>query len=183
MLYRLFPWSPSAGPSEPGGALHAPRFDQGEGRHDNPGVYGALYLSRTPTSPVAEFLREYVGRPLDLRALLESGSRAALATIDEADLPELVDLDDPANLVARELRPSGIATRTRKRTQRLAVNLYQEGAAGFEWWSTIESSWINVTLFADRAAEHLRLVEDPVPLLPDHPVIREAAEAVGLVLG
>jgi hypothetical protein len=183
VLYRLFPWSPSADPSEPGGAFHAPRFDQGEGRHDNPGVYGALYLSRTPASPVAEFLREYVGRHLDLGTLLESGSRAALATIDEADLPELVDLDEPANLVARGLRPSGVATRTRKRTQRLALNLYQEGAAGFEWWSTIESSWINVTVFAERAADRLRLAEDPVPLGPDHPVIREAAEAVGLVLG
>jgi RES domain len=182
VLYRLFPWSPSASPDEPGGALHAPRFDQGDGRHDNPGVYGALYLSRTPTSPVAEFLREYLGRPLDLRKLLEGGSRAALATIDEAALPELVDLDEPANLVARGLRPSGVATRARRRTQGLALNLYREGVAGFEWWSTLEASWINVTLFADRAADLLRLVEEPVPLTADHPVIPEAAAAVGVTL-
>jgi RES domain len=182
MLYRMFPWSPAAGPTDPGGPLHAPRFDQGEGRHDNPEVYGALYLSRTPTSPVAEFLREYVGRPLDLGKLLEGGSRAALAVVDESDLAEVLDLDEPANLVARELRPSGVATRARKRTQRQALDLYREGLAGFEWWSTIEASWINVTLFADRSADRLRLVEDPVPLTPDHPVIEEAAAAIGLVL-
>jgi hypothetical protein len=182
VLYRLFPWSPSADPREPGGALHAPRFDQGDGRHDNPGVYGALYLSRTPISPVAEFLREYLGRPLDLRKLLEGGSPAALATVEEADLPELVDLDEPDNLAARHLRPSEVATRNRKRTQRLALGVYGEGVAGFEWWSTVESSWINVTLFAERAADRLRLVEDPVPLTPDHPVIEEAADAVGVIL-
>jgi hypothetical protein len=182
MLYRLFPWSPSAEPREPGGALHAPRFDQGDGRHDNPGVYGALYLSRTAISPVAEFLREYLGRPLDLRKLLEGGSPTALAIIDEGGLPGLIDLDQPANLVTRQLRPSGVATRTRKHTQRLALNLYQEGAEGFEWWSTIESSWINVTVFDERGGDRLQLVEEPVPLTPDHPVIPEAAATVGVTL-
>jgi hypothetical protein len=144
-------------------------------------VYGALYLSRIPTSPVAEFLREYVGRPVDVAELLERSRPIALAAIDETGLP-LLDLDDPAILRARSLRPSGVATRARRPTQALALALYEEGVAGFEWWSTIEGSWINVTLFAERAAAHLRLTADPEPLTTDHPAVREAAEAVGVLL-
>ncbi|MGH2696957.1 MAG: hypothetical protein ACRDIW_08200, partial [Actinomycetota bacterium] len=60
---------------------------------------------------------------------------------------------------------------------------YEEGVAGFEWWSTIEASWINVTLFDDRVAGRLTVVGEPEPLTLDHPAVREAAEAVGVLLG
>ncbi|MGH2675666.1 MAG: RES family NAD+ phosphorylase [Actinomycetota bacterium] len=183
MLYRLFPWTPQAGPEEPGGALHVPRFDQGRGRHDNPATYGALYLSRSPTSPIAELLREYLGRPVEATRLLREGSPVALATIDDDPIRHVLDLDQPANLVARDLRPSGVATRLRRPTQRLALRLYEEGVDGFEWWSTIEASWINVTLFADRAAARLSVAAEPEPITLDHPAVREAAEAVGVLLG
>jgi RES domain len=183
VLYRWFPWVPGAAATDPGGALFVPRFDQGGGRHDNPEVYGSLYLSRLPASPVAEQLREYVGRPVEATRLLREGFPGALATIDEGAIEDLLDLDDPASLVPRGLRPSGIATRNRRPTQRMALALYQEGVAGFEWWSTIEASWINVTLFEDRAAGRLEMVGQPEPLTLDHPAVREAAEAVGVLLG
>jgi hypothetical protein len=95
----------------------------------------------------------------------------------------VLDLDDPSNLVARDLRPSGVATRARRPTQRLALRLYEEGVDGLEWWSTIEASWINVTLFADRIGGRLSVVGEPEPLTLDHPAVREAAEAVGVLLG
>jgi RES domain len=183
VLYRWFPSVPGAGPHEAGGALHVPRFDQGGGRHDNPEVYGALYLSRLPISPIAEQLREYVGRPVEATRLLREGLPGALATVDEGALEGLLDLDDPANLAVRRLRPSGVATRNRRPTQRMALELYREGVAGFEWWSTIEASWINVTLFADRAADNLDVVDEPEPLTLEHVAVREAAEAVGVLLG
>jgi hypothetical protein len=182
MLYRRFPFLPGAGRSEPGGPLHVPRIDQGEGRHDNPDVYGALYMSRNPASPVAELLKDAPRGVLEPALLVHEGSPYALAAFDERGLDDLVDLDDPAVLASRDLRPSGVATRNRRATQRLALRIHQEGTAGFEWWSTIEASWINVTLFAERVVGRLDVVGDPEPLTVDHPAVREAAEAVGVLL-
>jgi RES domain len=113
---------------------------------------------------------------------MRENGRLSLATIDETELEELLDLDDPRNLVARQLRPSGVATRDRELTQPLALSIYQEGTQGFEWWSAIEASWINVTLFEDRAVDRLAVAGEPEPLTIDHPVVREAAEAVGVLL-
>jgi hypothetical protein len=183
VLFRVFPSIPGVRPNDPGGPLHVPLFDQGGGRHDNPDHYGVLYLSRVPASPVAEKLRDYRGRGLADTDLFDEGSRLALARIDEGALTELLDLDDPANLVARGLRPSGVATRHRRPTRRMALGLYDEGVAGFEWWSAIEASWINVTLFDDRVAGRLEVVGDPELLTLDHPAVSEAAEAVGVLLG
>jgi hypothetical protein len=182
VLYRVFPLAEAADPHEPGGPLFVPRLDQGAGRHDNPDSYGALYLSRVPASPVAEVLREYAGRGIRPRTLLHEGSPIALATVAEGDL-ELVDLDDPRILSARGLRPSTVATRNRETTQPFALQLFEEGAVGLEWWSTIEASWINVTLFAERVADRLRMAGEPERLTLEHRAVRGAAEALGLDLG
>ena len=182
MLFRAFPSAPTEDPTELGGPLYVPRIDQGGGRHDNPGVYGALYLSRDPVSAVAELLRDYAGRPLRDRDLIVEGGRRHLARIDDDAVHDLVDLDDPRVLAHRRLRPSGVATRRRTATQRTALSLFGDGVAGFEWWSTIEASWINVTLFAERCADRLRVEEDPEPLTLDHPTVRDAAGAVGVLL-
>jgi hypothetical protein len=183
VLFRLFPGVRGAGLHEAGGPLFVPRFDQGEGRHDNPDDYGALYLSRTRASPVAEFLREYRGQGLPPRLLEHEGAPLTLASLDDAGLQGLIDLDEPRNLATRRLRPSRVATRERGHTQPIGLSIYREGAPGFEWWSTIEASWINVTLFAERAAELLALAAEPEPLTIEHPAVREAAEAVGVLLG
>jgi hypothetical protein len=183
VLYRLFPYDPEAGDHDEGGALHVPRLLQGAGRHDNPERYGVLYGSRAPVAVVAEFLRRFRDRPVTDPVLRwERGLPYALAALDESAVPALLDLDDPAVLSARELRPSEVATRRRRETQELALTLYGEGIAGFEWWSTIEASWINVTLFQDRAARHLRLARAPERLTRDHPLVGQAAEAVGVRL-
>jgi hypothetical protein len=134
-------------------------------------------------APVAEHLRALRVRTITDRHLLRESGRLSLAMVDDTTLNDLLDLDDPRNLVARELRPSGVATRDRKVTQPLALSIYQEGVAGFEWWSTIEASWINVTLFADRVVDRLTVAGEPEPLTLEHPVLREAAEAVGVLLG
>jgi hypothetical protein len=182
VLYRVFPRLAGAGPTDPGGALHVPRFDQGSGRHDYPDTYGVLYLSRLPVAPVAEHLRALRVRTITDRHLLRESGRLSLAIVDDTTLTDLLDLDDPRNLVAWELRPSRVATRDRDVTQPLAVSIYREGVAGFEWWSTIEASWINVTLFEDRVTDRLSLMGEPEPLTLDHPAVREAAEAVGVLL-
>lgn len=157
-------------------------MDQGAGRHDNPDAYGALYLSRVPASPVAERLRALLGRTVTGVDFLREGPPLSLAVIDDGGLRGLLDLDDPRTLSERALRPSSVATRAREITQPMALALYGDGVEGFEWWSTIEASWINVTLFDDRAAGRLTVVGEPEPLTLDHPAVREAAEAVGVLL-
>ena len=182
MLFRVFPRAPEARAEHPGGALFVPRFDQGGGRHDNPESYGALYLSRGRVAPVAEHLRALQARTIRDRHLVRDGGRLSLASLDETALGDLLDLDEPTNLVERSLRPSAVATAVRDVTQPMALAIYEEGVSGFEWWSTIEASWINVTLFEDRVAGRLEEIGEPEPLTLDHPAVREAAEAVGVLL-
>ena len=182
MLYRLFPRVPGVDVTGPGGPLHVPRWDQGGGRHDNPDAYGAIYVSRVPTSPIAERLRVQRGRIVTGTDLVREGAPLSLAVIDEGGLDDILDLDDPQSLTERSLRPSAVATGDREVTQPIALGIYEEGVSGFEWWSTIEASWINVTLFADRAVQGLSIVGRPEPLTLDHPAVRAAADAVGVRL-
>jgi hypothetical protein len=183
LLYRLFPWSPAAAADQPGGPLYNPRRMQGSGRHDRPELYGALYVSRAATSAVAEWLAAFRGQTLAATDLARSdGRRWALASIDDGRLPPLPDLDEPAELARRDLRPSGVATHRRAVTQRLAAALYAEGVAGFGWWSTLEAAWPNVTLFAERALPRLANAEPPRALTIDDPLVIEAAGSVGVLL-
>jgi hypothetical protein len=183
VLYRAFPHAPGAGPADFGGALYVARDAQGSGRHDNPQHYGALYVARAPDSAVAERIQQFRGQVVGDADLHRSdGRRLALAAIDDAALDDVVDLDDPRNLVSRSLRPSMVATHKRPATQRVALGVFEEGANGLAWWSTLEAAWSNVTLFHERAAPRLRLADDPEPLGLDHPAVRAAADAIGVRL-
>ena len=183
VLYRVFPLLPGAAPTEPGGALFVPRVLQGLGRHDGPDRYGALYASTVPGSAAAERIQAFRGRVLrDDHLRRPDGSRLALVRIDDGGLDGSIDLDEPRELARRRLRPSRVATGDRTVTQRVAVDLFEEGIPGFAWWSTIEASWSNVTLFAERAVPSLRVDGDPEPLTLRSPSVREAADAVGIRL-
>lgn len=179
----MFPLLPGAPSRAPGGALHVPRARQGSGRHDNPDLYGALYCARAPLSAVAERIQAWRGQVLKERDLLRSdGTRLALAVLDDAALEGVVDLDDPAELVRLGVRPSQVATRARASTQALARRIHEEGGKGLSWWSVLEASWINVTLFAERCGDRLAVVGEPEPLSTSHPLVAEAARAPGVAL-
>ena len=183
MLYRTFPLDPAAGPTEDGGPLFVARALQGTSRHDNPDRYGALYLTRLAESAVAERIQDYRGRRLTEAHLRRADGRLyALAAIDESLLGIVPDLDDPAELLARSLRPSQVATRNRAVTQRIALSIFEDGAEGLGWWSTLEASWPNVTLFAERASPKLSLAAEPEILSVGHPVVRAAADRLGIAL-
>ena len=183
MLFRVFPWDPRSAPAEPGGALFVPRDHQGQSRHDSPRTYGALYASRRGTSAAAEFLSRFRARPLPAQVFDAGGGRRwSIAAFDDSRLGQLPDLDDPHEMVARTLRPSEVATFDRDVTQPIAERLFEEGHIGFGWWSTIEASWPNVTLFAERAARKLRLVEQPLPLDRTVAEVVEAARALQIEL-
>jgi RES domain len=181
ILWRVLPWDPSARPAEPGGALWFPRPFQGTGRHDNPGRYGCLYVCEAPVSAIAEALAPFRGTG-DMRPdlLTRMGRPLALARLELADGAELIDLDDPAVLVAEGLRPSEVATTRRTGTQAQAARLFEAHpqAVGLRWWSVLEASWINVTLF-DRA-ERTLAVHDSRLLDTADDDVRAAARFLGL---
>jgi hypothetical protein len=180
ILYRCFAWNARAAASEPDGPLWFPRPFQGDGRHDNPELYGCLYLTDRPVSCVVEQLARFRGQRLAPALLRRRGLPLALAELELAEPAWVIDLDDPALLQRERLRPSRVATRQRALTQPQVRQLYERhpDAAGLAWWSTYEAIWTNVTLF-DRAARvlHARSVR---ALLVDDPVVREAAESFGM---
>jgi RES domain len=180
ILYRCLAWNERAAPDAPDGALWFPRPYQGEGRHDNPDVYGCLYLSEAPLSCVVEQLARFRGQRLVPALLRRRDLPLALAELELRDGAELVDLDEPAVLRRERLRPSRVATREREVTQPQARALYEghRRAAGLRWWSTFESLWANVTLF-DRAASALKLASVRTLELGDEEIV-SAAEALGL---
>lgn len=182
-LWRALPLDRSAKATEAGGPLWFPRLQQGGGRHDNPDLYGCLYLAEEPVSCVAELLAPFRGTGKLLPSMLVRYEKPlALSAIDLEDGVTVVDLDQPATLIATGLRPSEVATRKRTVTQRQAADVYEShsDAVAIRWWSTLESSWINWTLF-DRAAASLEVGEVD-ELTVEHPVVLEASDLLGLRL-
>jgi hypothetical protein len=180
-LWRTVPLDRRAGPDEPGGAVWFPREQQGYGRHDNPDLYGCLYVSEDAVSAVAEALAAFRGSgSLAASMLMHLGRPLALAEMEQPDDAIVIDLDDPKVLTSTELRPSRVATRARSITQGIAADIYRadDRAVAIRWWSTIESTWINRTLF-DRAAGALDLVE-VAELRIDDAVVLDAAALLGL---
>ena len=180
-LYRCFAWNRRAKPKEPDGPLWFPRSLQGEGRHDNPDLYGCLYLSERDVSAVVEQLARFRSQRLTASLLRRRGLPLAIASLDLLDPAHLIDLDDPAVLLRGGLRPSIVATRQRVLTQPQARTLFERNrnANGLRWWSTYEAAWMNVTLF-DRASARLR-VESVRELAIDDAVVIEATEFLGLI--
>jgi hypothetical protein len=180
ILYRCFAWNERARLDRPDGALWFPRPYQGDGRHDNPDLYGCLYLSEQPLACVVEQLARFRGQRLLPALLVRRGLPLALAELELPDGTELMDLDEPAVLRREQLRPSLVATRAREVTQPQARALYERHpeAVGMRWWSTFESQWLNVTVF-DRAAGELELVSARALAIADEEV-NAAAEVLGL---
>lgn len=182
-LWRALPLDSGAKAREAGGPLWFPRLQQGGGRHDNPDLYGCLYVAEEAVSCVAELLAPFRGTGRLLPSMLvRYGKPLALAALELEDGVTVVDLDDPSTLIATRLRPSQVATRRRTATQQQAADVYESHseAVAIRWWSTLESSWINWTLF-DRADAALEVgaVDE---LTTEHPVVHEAAELMGLAL-
>ena len=180
ILYRCFAYDRRARHTASDGPLWFPRAYQGEGRHDNPDVYGCLYLTERETSAVVEQLGRFRGQRLVPQMLVRRRLPLAVAAIEVPDDQELLDLDEPAVLTANELRPSVVATRDRSVTQPQALTLFRrhQRAAGLRWWSIYESLWTNVTIF-DRVARALRLADVRRLTMTDG-AVAEAAETLGL---
>jgi hypothetical protein len=180
ILYRCFAWDEGARPNDADGALWFPRVFQGEGRHDNPEVYGCLYVADRAVSCVVEQLARFRSQKLTPSLLRRRGLPLALAELELTEKAELIDLDDPVVLRKEQLRPSAVATRRRDVTQPQARALHERypKVAGLRWWSTYEALWANVTLF-DRALRQLRVASVHALSLDDVAVV-EAADYFGM---
>jgi hypothetical protein len=176
ILYRCFAWNERARKDGMDGPLWFPRPYQGEGRHDNPDLYGCLYVADRAVSCVVEQLARFRGQRLSASLLRRRELPLALATLELDDAATLVDLDDPVVLRKERLRPSVVATRHRTVTQPQARALHEahQTAAGLRWWSSYESLWANVTLF-DRSSSAVRL-HDVHAVTLDDPAVVEAAD-------
>lgn len=135
-----------------------------------------------PISPVSEALAPFRGTgSLTPSMLVRGRAPLALAQLSLADGSHVLDLDDPAVLRGEGLRPSQVTTAERQITQAHAARLYARRplATALRWWSTIEASLINLTVF-DRAQDALEAIE-VVPLSVDHPAVEEAARLLALL--
>ena len=184
ILYRVFPWGKTSTGSELGGPLYVSRAAQGQGRHDLPSRDGVLYSSQNPVSAIAEWLQMFRTRPLrSIHFGPAHGLVRALARLELSDAVRLLDLDDPRVLVRQAIKPSELMTHVRQITQKWAARLYDQGHPGFFWPSSLESQWINATLFETRVRNHLRLVGESQSLTPEMPEVRQAATALGMEIG
>jgi hypothetical protein len=180
ILFRCFAWNRHAGERDEDGPLWFPRPFQGEGRHDNPDLFGCLYLSAVGVSTVVEQLARFRSQRLLPSLLTRRGLPLAVAELELDDAAVIIDLDDPVVLRRERLRPSSVATRRREVTRPQARRLYEQhpDVAGVRWWSIYEALWPNITVF-DRATPRLG-VRSVRALRLDDPLVGEAAEFFGL---
>ena len=181
-LHRVFPWDERA----PKGAPFAPDYvppHQGSGRFDL--VDGpVLYLGETPDHPVAEVLQGFRGRPFTDAFLRRFGPPLALVRITLPDdvAAGVVDLDDPARLLALSLRPSEVASDDRSRTREIAARLRDGGATGLRWWSRLTGDWHGVVLFLARAPMETLDIGAPELLTRTHPAVIAACRQLAIEL-
>jgi hypothetical protein len=175
-LYRVFPYIDDAEPGEPGHPLYV-HPDQGKSRWDNPHLYLAMYVASSPAGAIGEsFASRSHWETGMLPFPLVPGSVRSLGVyrFDEETHP-LLDLDDPAELSRRGLRPTDVVKRNRPRTQDIAATIFHEGRwAGLSWWSMHRPQWtLHVLWNLDGLDVH------GVETIPGHVGLIEAAELLG----
>ncbi len=142
-----------------------------------------IYCSKSRVSAVAEVIQGFRGTHLTSRVFLYPDKNVrALAHMVLDDSVPLIDFDDPKELSNHKLKPSQIATMNRQVTQNIARSLFDEGAFGFTWWSTLNASWTNVTLFENRVSEHLSIEGEALALDKQMPEVMEAAKVLNIQL-
>ena len=175
-LYRVFPWRRGARRNAAGHPLFIPRDRQGSGRIDNPDTYAALYAATSREAAIGASLARY---PVWSPALGEvprlPGAVRAIAALQLAR-DDVVNLDDPAELVVRTLRPSRVVTPDRAITQAWAKAIFDEGRSpGVAWWSELDARWTIVGLW-DLGSFRVAGVQ---PLRMDDPDVVAAARRLG----
>ena len=157
LLYRVFPYLPTASKGQPGHPLHV-HPAQGKGRWDNPGSYLAWYMAFEVAGAVGETFADistWRDEMFEFPAL--PGSRKALGFYELPDDLPYVDLDDAATLVELAMRPTQVIVRNRPYTQAKALSIYQQKKwSGIRWWSFHRPQWRVICLWdIDPKCDHV----------------------------
>jgi hypothetical protein len=181
-LYRVFPWDAAASAGEPFSPEFVPA-QQGSGRFDLPDGL-VLYLGESPEHAVAEVLQGFRGRAFRSGMLRRFDHPLAVVEIRLPDdvANQLVNLDDPAQLVRLALRPSDVASDDRRRTTAIASAIHDQGATGLRWWSKLSGDWHTVVLFPARVPVAQLTHGAPEVLSADHPAVLHACRHLGISL-
>ena len=180
LAYRVFPYLPTAAAGQPG----HPRYEhrpQREGRIDHPDYY-VWYVCRQPEAAAGEVFGDLAGWDDSMFDFpLLPGSRRALGVYRLPDTLRVLDLDDPAELLERSLRPTQIVTRNLSVTQAWGSRIWNERDPhdstrrrwqAVQWWSYHRPFWDVLGSWEQPALDH---VED---LDLDHAAVRDAAAAL-----
>ncbi len=181
-LYRVFDWDNSKKhySNKPGSPVYIPRDKQGRGRHDIPQIDGMFYCSFSSHSAIAEQLYDFMNIKInDSIFNLSNGWTQALAEIEIKGTIKLADLNDSKLLVKYDIKPSEVVTSDIERTQQLAEFFHRKKYDGIKWFSSIESSWTNVSLFASRTHSILKKsVKEITPLSIRMQLVRETCDFI-----
>ena len=170
----MLPWIPGARGSEPGHPLYVVPT-QGAGRVDNPERYLVLYASDSAAGAVAEAFGNLAVWSPSMFSGPPSMPDSVRALARYRSTVEVLDLDDPRNLVARDLRPSRVITRRRDVTQSWALAVFDEGVwDGVRWWGFHNADWGSYGLWDVTGAE----VVEVEPLVKEHPAVGEAVSVL-----
>jgi hypothetical protein len=175
LLYRVFPWLPTAGPAEPGSPLYVP--PQGGGRIDNPTAYPVFYAGDTAEGAIAEAFGRF---PEWSPAILAAspalpGSTRAIATYSLLEGAGICDLNDARQLLELNLRPSDVLTRDYARSRAWALAIHsQRRWAGIRWWSWYNPDWSSFGLWDTSGL----VLQDAARLNIDTPAFQRAARMI-----
>lgn len=176
-FYRVFVWNGISQENELIKSLQPPRERQGSGRHDIPAKDGVIYCSKSPVSAIAELLQGFRGSTITNKVFsCPDGKVRALIRIAIGKDVNLIDLNDPKTLLKLKWKPSQVASMQRAITQNISRLLFDKGVDGFTWWSILEASWVNATLFQSRIVKYINVVGQVITLETKLPEVVEAAK-------
>ncbi|MGZ6840050.1 MAG: RES domain-containing protein [Frankiaceae bacterium] len=184
LVYRVFPHLETAAVGEPGHPLYEHR-PQRYGRIDHPDYY-VWYVSRSPEAAAGEAFGNLAVWDSSMFEFPQvPGSRRALGVFELPDDLRVLDLDDPAALLERRLRPTQVVVRNLAVTQRWGHEIWDERDPhdarrrrwqAVQWWSYHHPSWPILASWARPEfvrAESLDLT---------HPAVVDAARALHRLL-
>lgn len=186
LVYRVFPYLPTAKPGESGGPMYLHR-PQGRGRLDNPADYDTWYFGITPETAIGEAFGDLaVWREEMFEFPSLPGARRALGVFEIPDDTAVLDLDDARNLLDRGLRPTQVVARNRPTTQAWALRIFNETGpdgsrrwAGVRWWSFQRPHWTVIALWVTAGAAPIHSCLRVETLTIDHPAVVDAARSLG----
>lgn len=187
-LWRVFPWDASAKVGEAFSVRSvAPRTLQGGGRFDLPELTSVLYLGTSAAHGYAELFRRWPTIRLREDHLYSAnGHRLACVPVDlpldfHRDLP---DLADGATLDRYGIRADTLALPPTRRaeTQAVARTLWDDGRAGFRWWSAFHGEWHSTVLFVERVPADALSFGTPRYAAVDDPDVIAGARAANMIV-